>query len=178
MEKKMKVLITYYSGTGNTKKIASAIKEGLPGHEVDLFPVKEVNPTELGNYDLLFLGSGTYGFNVSRKITTLIKKATSLPGNFAYFSTHESQKSWPDAFKSVNDMLKDHNCKILGEFDCSGENLVEKAQEQREAMYSRMKPEEKVEAEKIYQNFVKGRPNADDLKNAKNFAKEIIQKLS
>ena len=75
-------------------------------------------------------------------------------------------------------MLKDHNCKILGEFDCSGENLVEKAQEQREAMYSRMKPEEKVEAEKIYQNFVKGRPNADDLKNAKNFAKEIIQKLS
>lgn len=173
----MKVLITYYSGTGNTKKIAHAIKEGLTDHEVDLFPVKEVNPVELGSYDLLFLGSGTYGFNVSRKITSLIKKAPSLPSNIAYFSTHESQKSWPNAFKSVNDMLKDHDCKILGEFDCCGENLVEKAQEQREAMYSRMRLEEKAEAERIYQNLVKGRPNENDLNDARNFARVIIQKL-
>ena len=174
----MKVLITYYSGTGNTKKIASAIKEGLTGHEIDLLPVKEVNPVELGFYDLLFLGSGTYGFNVSRKVTSLIKKASSLPANIAYFSTHESQKSWPNAFKSVNELIKDYDCRILGEFDCCGENLVEKAQEQREAMYSRMKPEEKVEAERIYQNFVKGRPNENDLNEARNFAREIIQKLS
>jgi hypothetical protein len=65
----------------------------------------------------------------------------------------------------------------LGEFDCCGENLVEKAQEQREAMYSRMKPEEKAEAERIYRNFVKGRPNENDLNDARNFAREIIQKL-
>ena len=174
----MKVLITYYSGTGNTKKIANALKDGLPDHDVDLIPVKEVNPAELGSYDLLFLGSGTYGFNVSRKVTSLIKKAPSLPANIAYFSTHESQKSWPKAFKSVNEILKDHDCIILGEFDCCGENLVEKAQEQREAMYSRMKPEEKVEAERIYRKFVRGHPNADDLNEARNFAREIIQKLS
>jgi flavodoxin len=174
----MKVLITYYSGRGNTKKIAYAIKEGLSGHEVDLLPVKDANPAELGSYDILFLGSGTYGFNISRKITSLIKKASSLPTNIAYFSTHESQKSWPNAFKSVNDMLKDHDCKILGEFDCCGENLVEKAQEQREAMYSRMKPEEKAEVERIYHNFVKGRPNEKDLNDAKDFANEVMQKLS
>jgi flavodoxin len=173
----MKVLITYYSGRGNTKKIANAIKEELSGHEVDLLPVKDANPAKLGSYDLLFLGSGTYGFNVSRKITSLIKKAPSLPANIAYFSTHESQKSWPDAFKSVNEILKDYDCKILGEFDCCGENLVEKAQEQREAMYSRMRPEEKAEVERIYQNFVKGRPNENDLNDARNFTRVIIQKL-
>lgn len=175
--KKLKILITYYSGTGNTEKVALAIKDGITGHEVDLFSVKDVDPTSLSSYDLIFLGSGIYGFNVSRKVTTLIKKASSIPNKMAYFYTHESQKSWPKAFLSVNKILKNYNCTILGEFDCCGENLVEKAQEQREAMYSRMTPEEKEQAENIYLNFVKGHPDQKDLENATNFAKEILMKF-
>lgn len=173
----MKILITYYSGTGNTEKIARAIKDSLNDHEVDLFPVKDVDPTSLNSYDLIFLGSGIYGFNVSRKVTSLIKKAPNLPPHIAYFYTHESQKSWPKAFLSVNKIVKNHDCTILGEFDCCGENLVEKAQEQREAMYSRMTPEEKEKAENIYLNHVKGHPDQKDLENATNFAKEIIKKF-
>jgi len=173
----MKILITYYSGTGNTEKIARAIKEGINDHAVDLFPVKDVDPTSLSSYDLVFLGSGIYGFNVSRKITSLIKKAPSLPNKMAYFYTHESQKLWPKAFLSVNKLLENHDCTVLGEFDCCGENLVEKAKEQREAMYSRMTPEEIEKAENIYLNFVKGHPNQKDLEDATDFAKEIIKKL-
>ena len=173
----MKILITYYSGTGNTEKIAKAIKNGITDHDVDLFPVKNVDPSVLNSYDLIFLGSGIYGFNVSRKITSLIKKAPNVPSHLAYFYTHESQKSWPRAFLSVNKILKNHDCTVLGEFDCCGENLVEKAQEQREAMYSRMTPEEKEEAENIYLNFVKGHPNQEDLENASKFAREILKNL-
>ena len=103
-----------------------------------------------------------------------VREKNSCPGCLR-IDTHESQKSWPKAFLSVNEVLKNHDCKILGEFDCCGENLVEKAQEQREAMYSRMNPEEREKAENIYLNFVKGHPDQEDLENATNFAKDILK---
>ena len=173
----MKILVTYFSGTGNTEKVANAIKDGITGHEVDLFPVKSVDPNTLSSYDLVFLGSGIYGFNVSRKLNSLVKKAPELPSNFAYFYTHGSQKPWPKAFNSVNNIIEKQNCQVLGEFDCCGENLVPKAQEQREAMRSRLSPEERKEAEDIFLKFVKGHPNEEDFENAKKFTHSIIQKL-
>ena len=173
----MKILVTYYSGTGNTEKIANAIKESIEGHEVDLLPVKKVDPDILSSYELVFLGSGTYAFNVNRKITSLVKKAPHLPPKFAYFYTHESLTPWPKAFNSINHLILKQNCEVLGEFDCCGENLVPKAQEQREAMYSRLSPEERKEAEEIYIKYVKGHPNKEDLENAKKFAQSVIEKL-
>lgn len=173
----MKILVTYYTGTGNTEKVANAIKDGVTGHEVDILPVKSVDPNKLSSYDLVFLGSGIYGFNVSRKLKSLIKKAPELPSKFAYFYTHESQKPWSKAFNSVNNIIEKLNCQVLGEFDCCGENLVPKAQEQRDAMYSRLSPEERKEAEEIFLKYVKGHPNEEDLENAKKFAHSIIQKL-
>lgn len=174
---KLKILVAYYSGTGNTEKIARAIKEAITEHDVDLLPVTRVNPESLKSYDLIFLGSGIYAFNVSRKVMTLVKKSAELPSNFAYFYTHESLKSWPNAFKSVNKILEEKNCKVLGEFDCCGENLVEKAQEQREAMKSRLPPEESRKIEDDYLKYVKGHPNEKDLENAKKFTREILNKI-
>lgn len=174
---KLKILIAFYSGTGNTEKIARAIKEAITEHDVELLPVTKVDPESLKSYDLIFLGSGIYAFNVSRKVMTLVKKATELPLNFAYFYTHESLKSWPDAFKSVNKIIEEKNCKVLGEFNCCGENLVEKAQEQREAMKSRLSAEESKKIEGDYLNYVKGHPDEKDLENAKKFAREILSKV-
>ncbi|MFX0058493.1 MAG: flavodoxin family protein [Candidatus Hodarchaeota archaeon] len=173
----MNILVAYYSGTGNTEKVANAIKEGLIGHDVDLFPVKKVNPTTLHSYDLVFFGSGIYAFNVSRKVMTLLKKAPKLPTNFAYFYTHESITPWPKAFKTVNDIIEKQNCKLLGEFECCGENLVALAKQQREALQSTLSPEERKKHEENYQKYVKGHPDAQDLENAKKFAASIIEKL-
>ncbi|MFW9818351.1 MAG: hypothetical protein ACFFE5_01980 [Candidatus Thorarchaeota archaeon] len=66
----------------------------------------------------------------------------------------------------------------MGTFDCCGENLVEKAQEQREAMMNRLSPEEKKKSEEDWLNLVKGHPDAQDLENAKSFARSIIEKLA
>ena len=173
----MKILVTYYSDTGNTEKIAVAINNGLADQEVDLIPVKEVDPSSLNSYDLVFLGSGIYGFNVNRKVTNLIKKSEKLPSKFAYFYTHESKKPWPDAFKSVNKILGNFDCQILGEFDCCGENLVSKAEEQRQAFLSRLTPEKRKEAEETYLNNVKGHPDDTDCERARNFAISILKKL-
>jgi flavodoxin len=173
----MKILIAYYSSTGNTEKIANAIKEGITGHDVDLLPVKKIDPNNLSSYDLVFLGSGIYAFNVSRKVTTLIKKAPNLPSSFAYFYTHESVSPWPKAFKSVNTLIEKQKCHLLGEFECCGENLVSLAQEQREARLSTLSPEERKQVEENFENYVKGHPDAKDLENAKKFAVSILDKL-
>jgi len=175
----LKILVTWYSGTGNTEKIAKAINEGITGHDVDLLPVNDVDPTSLNSYDLVFLGSGLYGFNVSRKITKLVKKAPQLPSKFAYFQTHENPQPnpYPDAFSSINKIIEPANCEVLGQFDCTGENLVEKAEEQRQARWGTLAPDERKKSEESFFNLVKGHPNEKDFENAKNFATSIINKL-
>ena len=60
----MKILITYFSTTGNTKKVAKAIKEGIKEHDVDLISLNELDLLSLKSYDLAFLGSGIFAFNV------------------------------------------------------------------------------------------------------------------
>ena len=57
-----KILITYYSRSGNTKKMAELIEEGVKSEGVDV-DLKEVNDTsakELLNYDGIIAGSPTY----------------------------------------------------------------------------------------------------------------------
>ncbi|KKK40817.1 hypothetical protein LCGC14_0690340 [marine sediment metagenome] len=55
----MKILIAYFSQSGNTEKIAKSIFEGCQGQDVDIKPVKEVNPSTLNEYELAFLGQGS-----------------------------------------------------------------------------------------------------------------------
>lgn len=175
----LKILVTWYSGTGNTEKISKAIKEGITGHDVDSLPVNDVDPTSLNSYDLVFMGSGIYGSNVSRKITALVKKAPQLPSKFAYYYTHAAPQPnpYPNSFKSVNKIIEKANCQVLGQFDCCGENIVEKAEEQRQAFWSRLTPDERKKAEENFVNLVKGHPNEEDCETAKNFAISIINKL-
>ena len=132
------------------------------------------------SYDLAFVGSGLFAFNVSRKLTNFVKKMTVLPSKFVYFYTHEhpQQGAYPDCFKSVNNIIEKSNCEVLGTFDCCGENLVEKAQEQREAMWSRLNPEERKKSEEDWLNLAKGHPDGQDLENAKIFAFSIMEKLT
>lgn len=74
----LKILIVHYSEMGNIEKIARAIKNAIESVDVDLIPIKEVDPISLISSDLIFLGSGIYGFNVNRKITKIIKKCTRI----------------------------------------------------------------------------------------------------
>ena len=55
----MKSLIIYYSQTGNTKKVAHAIRRGMSQlvEQCDITKVKEVKPEDVNKYDLIGLGS-------------------------------------------------------------------------------------------------------------------------
>ena len=171
----MKILVAYFSKTGNTEKVAQSIKNGLEGQEVDLKPIKDVDSSNLNNYDLIFLGSGIYASRVNKSLSNLVNAAQNLPQNFVFFCTHASVKSYQDGFKLVKRTLKEKNSNIIGEFDCMGENIGI-PETTIKSMLDKLPPEKRKEAEE-YQKRLKGRPNEEDLENARRFAQSIIKEL-
>jgi len=63
----MKALVVYESMWGNTRKVAEAIGEGLPGCRVA--EVHEVSGSDLEGIDLLVVGGPTHAFSMSREST-------------------------------------------------------------------------------------------------------------
>jgi len=172
----LKILITYFSNTGNTEKIAKSMKDGLMDYDLDLIHVKDVDPTTLSSYDIVFLGSGVYASRIDKSILIMIKKAVpDLPAKLAYFCTHASLNLYQEPFKRINNIIKEHNCEIIGEFDCVGENLGIPLDTQL-AMLERL-PEDQREKAKKDRERINGRPNEMDLENAKNFAISLVKNL-
>ena len=118
----MKILITYYSQNGNTEKVAQSICKGCEGQEVEIKPIKEVDPSTLGDYDLVFLGSGIYASRVNKSLADLIVASTELPPKFVFFNTHASRKPYQDGFKVVKQKIEEKS-EIVAEFDCCGDNI-------------------------------------------------------
>ncbi|MDL2292433.1 flavodoxin [Acholeplasma sp. OttesenSCG-928-E16] len=61
-----KILVVYWSGTGNTEAMAEKIKEGIEaaGAEVDLKTVSEVDPSDCDAYDKVAFGCPSMGVEV------------------------------------------------------------------------------------------------------------------
>ena len=168
----MKILIAYYSNTGNTEKVAKAIADALASEELKLLPVKDVDPSTLSSYDLVILGSGIYASKVHITIPKMMKAVDSYPPKFAFFCTHASENMYQDGFKAVATLIKKTDSSIVGGFDCMGENLG-MPKEQQLKMLESLPPEPRKKAEE-HQERLKGRPNEEDLENAKKFAKTLI----
>jgi flavodoxin I len=87
----MKTLIIYDTLYGNTERIAKAIGEALiPSGEVRVLRPGEVNPAELGSFDLIFIGSPTQGGRQTLAMREFLGKipANSLKNiSFASFDT-------------------------------------------------------------------------------------------
>ena len=60
----MKCAVIYFSQTGNTEKIAQAIREGVKqiAGNCEIIPFMEANPRQLYKYDLIGLGSPIFSF--------------------------------------------------------------------------------------------------------------------
>lgn len=71
-----KLLILYYSRTGNTEKMAQAIAEGaqkIQGTSVET--TYHINTEELGNYDAIAIGAPTYHHEIPTTIKSLFEEA-------------------------------------------------------------------------------------------------------
>jgi NAD(P)H dehydrogenase (quinone) len=73
----VRILICYYSRSGNTKKMAYMIQKGVMEEdvEVDTMSVKEVKVDDLKKYDGIVIGSPTYYGGPAAQIKDLLDKS-------------------------------------------------------------------------------------------------------
>ncbi len=80
-----KMLIVYYSRSGNTEKMAEAVANGakaVAGVEVDLRPVAEVTPDDLLAADGIIMGSPVYYGTMAAELKSLIDESVKHHGQF------------------------------------------------------------------------------------------------
>lgn len=77
-----KVLILYYSRTGNTEKMARLIEEGIrnAGVEVVVKRVEDTKPEELLEYDGIIAGSPTYYGSMAWELKRLLDESVKFHG--------------------------------------------------------------------------------------------------
>lgn len=164
----MKILIAYYSKTGNTRKVAEAMKDALAGNSVTLLPVQEIH--DMHGYSLIFCGFPVQAHSVPVPAQNFIKNLNAGQ-KLALFSTHGSLREGRmprEAIENAIGIAK--NTKILGSFTCRG-------QVESEVIDALMnKPEHKAWA--IEATSANGHPDSVDIDEAKTFAKDMFQKAN
>lgn len=79
----MKILVTYFSATGNTKKMAEIIHEAIKkeGLACDLKEVEKLKAKELLDYEGIIIGSPTYYGSMAYQIKKLFDESVSFHGS-------------------------------------------------------------------------------------------------
>jgi flavodoxin len=158
-----KILITYFSQTGNTKHIAESIYESLQGDKT-IKPVDEVQNIE--DYSLFFVGFPVHSHGVPFKIEDLIKK---IPEGkkIAFFSTHGSLTGGRLSREALEHAaVIASKVKILGTFSCRGKVSTAALE-----VLSRS-PEHKAWTDMAVSAHT--HPDEGDLEDARSFAKWIM----
>jgi NAD(P)H dehydrogenase (quinone) len=78
-----KVLITYYSRSGNTEQMAQAVAAGakqVKGAEVEVRPVEELSPDDLLKPDAIIMGSPVYYGTMAAELKSLIDQSVKHHG--------------------------------------------------------------------------------------------------
>lgn len=122
----MKILVTYSSKTGNTKKLAEGIYNGLKEMEKDIMPIAEVE--SLDNYDVVLVGywvdKGGPNEEAAKFLSVINGKKVGIFATLAF---------WPDSEHGFNSLLageklvseKNH---VIGKYICQGkldEKMIE-----------------------------------------------------
>jgi flavodoxin len=158
-----KILITYLSQTGNTKKTAEAIYESLEGDKT-IKPVDEVQ--EIENYSLIFIGFPVHSHSVPYKIESFLRK---IPEGkkIALFSTHGALPGGRLATEALEHAaVITSKAEVLGTFSCRGKVSMEAMEVLSKS------PEHKAWTEMAPSSQT--HPDEGDLEDARSFAKLII----
>lgn len=162
----MKALVTYYTQTGNTAKLARAIFEAIH-FEKELLPVQDVKGTE--GYDIIFVGFPVHAHSVPAKILPLFK---GLPDgqNIALFCTHGSLRGGHLPKQALEHAIGlARRAKVLGTFGVRGRvdaKIIEMLAKQAE---HRTWAEEAQGAN--------NHPDDADLADGSEFARGVIAKI-
>jgi flavodoxin I len=173
----LKVLVAYYSDTGNTEKIAKAIyEEASKKHQAQLKKIKEVKPEDLGNYDFVFLGSPCHSGDLAAPAKKLLAAIPKSPRyKLAAFLTHMSEVSkdhggYNACIRSLEDFKKDKQVDLKGVYDCQGVPSQQVAE--------LIKKVRNLPAEEFENRMKEARkhPSAEDIQKAKEFVAKVLSK--
>jgi flavodoxin len=146
----MKTLIIYASvHHQNTKRVAAVMAEELAA---DLVPVQEAQPGSILAFDLIGFGSGIYFMKHHKSILQFVGMLPNITGKQAFvFST--SGQGGNERHKSLKELLVNRGFSIVDEFSCKGWDT-----------FGPMK---------LIGGINKGRPDENDLEEARVFARGL-----
>ena len=164
----LKILVTYSTRTGNTKKVAEAIHEEI-NKDKSIIDMKDLS--NLDGYDLIFFGCPIETFGPSKEVRDFLKKHTTKK-NIALFITHGSPElsdyllPWIEESKNC----LDKTANLLGVFTCQGEvaqfvmDHMSKSDDPTLQYFAKESPKSKGQSDKTRIN------------KAKEFEREILSK--
>ena len=170
----MKVLITFFSQSGNTEKIAKSIwEEASLSHETECKKLEHITPEEVAGYDFIFIGSPLHSGSLAAPVKECLSVLQTTSGQkMAGFITHFAP-AYPeqdmDGFtEPIKAACQEKGIEYKGSFDCQGflaEALHDPVQE-------KMNLNDEQWADMVKQ--MTGHPNEEDVTKAKVFAKKVL----
>ncbi|MBN1800841.1 MAG: flavodoxin [Candidatus Lokiarchaeota archaeon] len=156
------------SQTGNTKKIAEAIFETISGDK-EIKPLNEVESLE--NYGFTFIGFPIHQMGPPQLASKFIEiKAKNR--KIALFVTHASPPGSPFIDPLLAKCKESTNAsEMFGIYDCQGVLAQQVAD-----MLLKMDNPQAQQFGKL-RNLTVGHPNEQEQENARNFAREMMEKL-
>jgi len=151
------ILVLYSYHHKNTEKIANVFAKVL---EAQIKTPQQINPEEHQEYILIGFGSGIYGAKHHEDLLDLADKLPQVTNRNAFiFSTSAmmGKAKVAEDHSALREKLLSKGYTIVDEFACKGFNTN-----------SFMK---------YFGGMNKGRPNAEDLKHAEEFAQNLKQKF-
>ncbi len=160
-----KTLITYFSKTGNTKKIAEAIHESIKGEKI-IKPINELLLDELKEYTLIFVGFPVYSHSVPYAVENFLR-IIPKDKKVAFFSTHGSLTGSTlsrQALEYATTLVA--QSKVLATYSCRG-------QISRQAIeFLQNSPEHNAWTEMAVS--ATNHPDESDVEDAKSFARWVM----
>ena len=146
------VIILFSHHHKNTEKVAQVIAKVI-GAEIKT--PAQTDPSSVANFDLVGFGSGNYYGKFSKELLELVDKIPRATGKkaFIFATSGGGGKGAAKFHRPVKEKLQSKGFTVVGEFHCPG--------------FDTWGPF------KIVGGANKGRPNADDLKQAETFAQSL-----
>ncbi len=162
----MKVLVTYFSMSGQTKKVADAIFNAI-GCDKDLAEMGEVS--SLDGYDVTFVGFPVIAFGAAPQAKEFLEKNAS-GRKVALFITHagdsdsEECQGWLSTCREAA-----ASADLIGTFNCRGELSEQIA----EMLLKSDDP--KLQGFGAHRGETIGQPDEESLEKAEEFARALIE---
>jgi flavodoxin len=153
--KSLLLLFSYHHN--NTEKIANVFAKVL---DAEIKTPQQIDPEDLQEYDLVGFGSGIYDAKHHEALLDLADKLPQVSDRKAFlFSTSgiTGEAKATEDHSSLGEKLQSKGYMIVDEFQCVGFNTNSFL--------------------KLFGGMNKGRPNAEDLKDAEEFAQNLKQNL-